>query len=215
MKPLFPALFSCLMIAPLHAGMVYVDATGSEQSEGNTFNADTRSGKDWLVTSSSFKGADQKWSKRTTGMATSAFLETAYEAATTEKCPVIFTKITGLTPNQTYTGLRLYFIDNIKTGGLDDWFIAASLKSATEGFQTYTSKDATAVDNKTGLGKPIQVTIPENATGAETARYWVALPDTISDSEGNLRIWITIGTGASNRCGYDGIAYDNVAVSKP
>ncbi len=201
-----PLLTALALVASSRAGaaQVYVDALGG--AGGNTYNNATNSLDDWWTATSST--SDNKWTLRTTGPALVAYNTTEYEINNTPEVDVpLRTEITGLTPNTTYTGMRLYMIGRALATAAETWHIDASVNGTT--WTTYVDFDnagyaGTLVDtSNNGIG----ATITSTPTPTEK-RVWYALPNATTDATGKLKIYIRRGTGANNRSVYDGIGYD-------
>ena len=198
------ASLSSLTATLCHAEQLYVDANFN----GNTSNAETGSTTDWAVSPvdnpNGAPNGDDLWGQRTSGPAGPAFGATVWQVGSSEVAPTLVTVVTGLLPNTTYGGLRVYFSGKQATDVANEWYIAASVNGVD--FVTYLdgSDNATPVDtSNNGVGTEI---VP-----SETAdiRYYASLPDGTTDGSGNLRIWVRQGEGADNRTVYDGIGYDN------
>jgi hypothetical protein len=196
-----------LAASSAHAALVYVDAAGG--AGGNTVNHSNNSPTDWFSVDASNTGTNNLWGLRSTGPAGVAFGATAYEANTGETAPTIRTTISGLTPNSTYGGLRLYFIGKPENTVGNEWAIDVSTDGGAN-FDTFRDPPnggtgLTPVNTANGgLGAPI--TPP---TGGDT-RYYIPLDDATTDSNGNLIILLRQATIADTRGVYDGVAYDNV-----
>ena len=201
---------SMIPITCSHAALVYVDA----EYNGNTINAATDSATDWAidpaVNANGAPGTDNLWGQRTTGPAGPLFGTNGWQISSTETGPTLITFATGLLPDTTYGGLRIYFTGKEATSAGNQWFIDASVDGVN--FDTY-GDDATnsvAVDiSNGGVGAPV-------AAGATTDnRYYASLPNGVTDSSGNLNVWVRQGTGADNRSVYDGFAFDNTPIPEP
>ncbi|MBK1880790.1 PEP-CTERM sorting domain-containing protein [Luteolibacter pohnpeiensis] len=197
-----------LSISASDAALIYVDAVGDVG--GNTVNAATESTTDWYTPGT---GANNElWDLRTnTGAAGVAYGATAYQLNSTETSILLRTAVTGLLPNSTYTGVRLYYIGNAGTGGGNDWALKVSVIGDSTGFISYPDNSGNAlVDSTTDALGTL-----ETGTAATDTRYWVSLPDVTTDSSGTFYIWVNIDDAANNRGVYDGLAYDNVAIPEP
>ena len=204
-----------LMASHAHGTQVYVDATSG--SSGNTVRNSDGSHTAWATngaTTSNFN--DGKWGYRiTSGVAAVTYGLTCYEIGTAEADLPIRTEVTGLSPNTTYTGIRVYFIGraNIPNASGNIWPIDAS----SDGTNWITCADfddagyaGTLVDvSNNGVGAPVASTTPTEK------RVWYPLPDATTDANGRLKIYIRRGAGANTRTVYDGIGYDDGAPTLP
>ncbi|YCM43121.1 hypothetical protein V2O64_17575 [Verrucomicrobiaceae bacterium 227] len=208
-SPLLAAITATsLGIILCQAEQRYIDA----DYDGNTSNAETGSTTDWTVDPAANEngapGADNLWGQRTTGPAGPAFNTTVWQLTFSEEGPTLVTVATGLLPNTTYGGLRVYFSGKESTANANEWYIDASVNGVD--FITYLdgSANATAVDvSNNGVGAEI---IP--STTADI-RYYASLPDGTTDENGDLRIWIREGVDTSNRTVYDGIGFDDTPLA--
>ncbi len=204
------ALLVIAVLAPavLPAAQVYLDATAG--AGGNTYNNADNSLTGWFVRSSTAYNSDSKWGNRTGGSAVAAYNSDDFELYAGETGVILRTEVTGLLPNTTYTGLRVYMLGSSRANY--NWTLDVSLDGIN--WTTYSDYDATGftgtiVDTSNGgVGAPL-------ITSVETKRFWHALPNATTTAAGVLRFYIRKGTGALNRSVYDGVGYDNVPPTPP
>jgi hypothetical protein len=203
------AVVAVLLPVLLPAAQVYVDATGD--AGGNTCDNSNNSLTGWYVRSSTAFITDNLWGNRTGGSAVSAYNSDDFELYTQETGAILRTEVSGLLPNTTYTGLRVYMLGS--TTANYNWTLDVSLDGVN--WTTYSDYDApgftgTVVDTaNNGVGVPL------TGTQTGTKRFWHALPNAATTAAGVLRFYIRKGTGSANRSVYDGVGYDNAIPAPP
>ena len=110
------------------AAMVYVDAIDGIyhplSATPNTFNAVTDSATDWV----GFLDGDSLWRFRNTGPGAVSYGSSAYHGRFLDGDGTLYTKVTGLTPGASYSGLRIYFAISAAN---NNWKIQYSLNGTT------------------------------------------------------------------------------------
>jgi hypothetical protein len=203
------AVVAVLLPVLLPAVQVYVDATGD--TGGNTYNNANNSLTGWYVRSSTAFITDNLWGNRTGGSAVSAYNSDDFELYTQETGAILRTEVSGLLPNTTYTGLRVYMLGS--TTANYNWTLDVSLDGVN--WTTYSDYDAPGFTGTVVNTANNGVGVPLTGTQTGTKRFWHALPNAATTAAGVLRFYIRKGTGSANRSVYDGVGYDNAIPAPP
>lgn len=218
MKRIYAGILFCCTLVLLgtessRAALVYVDAIDgvyhSDSATPNTFNAATGSATDWVTSLSNGDVGMPAWGFRTTGSGAVSYGGSAYQGKYSQSDPTLYTRVTGLTPNQSYSGLRVYFCISAANS---DWKIQYSLDGLN--WSASIHRDTAGVvrllpSNTEALGIP-------TATSSGDTRCYFPIPGVITaDGAGTIKFYVRSPSDTTDRTVYDGFVYDSGSITSP
>ncbi len=188
------------------AALVYVDAIDGVYHPGsaspNTFNAANNSATDWVTATSSGDIGTPAWGYRNTGPGVVCFGSSCYQGKFSQNDQVLYTKVTGLVPGNSYSGLRLYFAISATTTtwriqySFDGVNWSSSIHRDTPGVVSLIDSTSDALGTAT-------------TTLVTDTRCYYPIPGSVTaDGAGAFRLYIRCPSDATDRAVYDGLAYD-------
>jgi len=192
------------------AELIYVDAVDNNNHPAapaglNTYNLDN---SPWVTTTSD---GTAQWRFRNTGPGAVSYGTSSYQGRYSEGDQPCYTKVGGLAPGASYTGLRLYFV---VSAGNSNWKIQYSLDGSTwSGSITKDSSGVVLLEPSTtdALGTPASP-LP---TSGDTRCYLPIPGALIANANGEIRLFVSSPSDTTDRTVYDGFAYDNGFVAQP
>jgi hypothetical protein len=214
MKRIYAGILVCCTLGLLgtasgRAALVYVDAIDGDyhslSASPNTFNAATDSASDWVGLSD----GDPLWRFRNTGPGGVSYGASAYHGRYLDGDATLYTKVTGLTPGASYSGLRIYFAISAAN---NNWKIQYSLNGTT--WSSSISRDTGDVvrlvpSTTDAFGTP-------TATSSGDTRCYFPIPGSlVADGSGTIKLFIRSPSDTTDRTVYDGFTYDSGVVPPP
>ena len=191
-------------VVNVRATLVYVDAADgsyhTNHASPNTYNLTDDSATSWVT--SGGDGTPQ-WRFRNSGPAAVSYGLSSYQGKYSEGDPSLYTKVTGLTPGNSYSGLRLYFVVSANnTTSLIEYSLDGSTWSGP--INRTTAGVVYLVDSTSDpLG-----TVETGAIASDTRCYYPIPGSLTANASGEIVLYVRSPSGAS-RTDYDGLAFED------